>query len=74
MDTVFFSIKLRKFINFFEATDESRKIFIGNSIIEMSLIIMALSLYQYFTYRDGAYLIAAITNLIFMIFIKINMP
>lgn len=74
MDTVLYSIKLRRFINFFETTDESRKIFLGNSIIETSLIIMALSLYQYFTYRDGAYLIAAIANLIFIIFIKINMP
>jgi len=74
MDTVLYSIGLRRFIHFFEATDASHKLFIGNSLLRTSLIIMALSLYRYFNKRDGAYLIIAITNLIFMVFIKINMP
>lgn len=74
MDTVLYSIDLRRFIRFFEATDASHKLFIGNSLLSSFVIFLALSLYQYFTYRDGAYLIAAIANLIFIIFIKINMP
>lgn len=74
MDTVLYSIGLRRFIHFFEATDASHKLFIGNSLLRTFMIFLVLSLYRYFTKKDGAYLIAAITNLIFIIFIKINMP
>lgn len=74
MDTSFYNLRLRRLINFFETDDVSRKLSLGNSLLSTFMILLVVFLYLYFTKKDGAYLIAAITNLIFMIFIKINMP